>query len=326
MPMPPSMTATEAPAPTSTTGDAVPDHARRGGRRLAAGIRRLLGPATGTVATGAVMAADMLLGDEVTISVLHVGVVAAVAWLGSRAGALFVAAVAGLSVAAIGTVQGSAVAAASAAAVLLAVLVTTAVGVSRVRDTLAGERRAAEYDSLTGALSSHGFDSLAERARHRALRDGRHLSVAYIDLDDFKAVNDAHGRDAGDDLLVRFAATVSASVRATDVFARIGGDRFLLLTDTNARQALLVAERVRAILREACEGFEHPVTASIGVATYRNPPDSVEELVVGADGLMYEAKARGGDAIVSQLIVGSSTRWDLIETGDDAFYSGRETA
>jgi diguanylate cyclase (GGDEF)-like protein len=319
------MATIEAPATSSSTGTAVPGPG--GGRRRTDRSRRLLAPTVGIVAAAAIAAADAALGDEASLAVLHVAVVAAVAWIGTRTGALAVAVVAASGTAAVGAVQVSPAAAATTAATVLVVLVITAVGLSRARDTLTGQRRAAEYDPLTGALTRHGFDAAAERARLRAARDDLYLSVAYIDLDDFKLFNDTEGRATGDDLLVRFTATVSSSVRGTDVFARVGGDRFLLLLpDTNARQALVVVERVRSILRDTCEGFEEPVTASVGIATYRNPPGSVDDLVVGADGLMYEAKANGGDAVVGQLIVGASTRWDHVETGGDALYSERETA
>jgi diguanylate cyclase (GGDEF)-like protein len=288
---------------------------------------RVLTPVAGLAVVAAVGAVDLTLGGDVTVSVLYVVVVAGVAWIGSRAGAVVVAAAAAVATGVAGLAQVPATAAASTAAIVLVVAALTAIGVARVHDALIDQQRSAAYDSLTGALSRHGFDTVAEHARLRAGRDGQFLSVAYIDFDEFRHINDAHGRDLGDDLLVRFASAVSASVRSTDVFSRVGGDRFLLLLpDTDARSALVVLERVRSILEEAGKGLDHPVTASIGVATYRNPPDSVEGLVVGADLLMYEAKERGGDTVVGQIVVGAPAHWDRIETGDDDSFSERESA
>jgi diguanylate cyclase (GGDEF)-like protein len=82
-----------------------------------------------------------------------------------------------------------------------------------------------------------------------------------------------------------------------------------MLPDTDARQAVVVVDRVRRILAECCESEEVPVTTSIGISTYRFPPATVDAMVAGADQLMYRAKDRGGDSVVGTVIVGPWNRW-----------------
>jgi diguanylate cyclase (GGDEF)-like protein len=115
------------------------------------------------------------------------------------------------------------------------------------------------------------------------------MSIAYVDLDGFKQVNDEQGHTAGDAVLQVVANELAHSVRASDLVARVGGDEFaVLLPETGAEDAIRVASRLQAGA-SACDG----VTASVGVVTAARPPASLEPLLARADGLMYEAKRRG---------------------------------
>jgi two-component system cell cycle response regulator len=103
---------------------------------------------------------------------------------------------------------------------------------------------------------------------------------------------------------------MTAAVRGTDIVCRMGGDEFvLLLPDTDAREAMIVVDRVRHQIYEHCMIDARPITTSVGIATYRFPPSTVDALISGADELMYRAKARGGDTVVGMVIVGPWTRW-----------------
>jgi diguanylate cyclase (GGDEF)-like protein len=158
----------------------------------------------------------------------------------------------------------------------------------------------ADHDPLTG-LANRAI--LSDRLRHalqRVKRTERTLAVLFIDLDNFKAANDALGHVAGDDVLRITAARLDEAVRPGDTVARFGGDEFVALCEDvgDAQEAMEVAERLRVLLAEPiplASGVAH-VTASIGVALPDRPDRSAEMLLQAADRAMYEAKAAGRDA------------------------------
>ena len=158
-------------------------------------------------------------------------------------------------------------------------------------------RRRALHDDLTGLLNRAAFwDRLAHRLD---LADGRTtgLAVLFLDLDDFKTVNDTLGHAAGDQLLVEVARRITDELRAGDVAARVGGDEFLVLLDDVATReaALAVAHRVAARLRAPHVLGPHRVvaTGSIGVALGPDGRASADGIVAAADAAMYAAKRTG---------------------------------
>lgn len=268
--------------------------------------------AVGAVLVSAIATLDWATGPAISVGLLHALAIIAVAWLGSRRNGLLIAGLAATEslAAQVWAQQGLTVAAVWNAATQLGVLVVVTVLVTTLRDSLVEQRNLATVDALTGSLNRRAFGLVAERERLRAGRDGSAISLAYFDLDDFKTVNDQLGHATGDRLLRVFAASVRAAVRSTDILSRMGGDEFvLLLPDTDARDAVVVVDRVRRILADLCSREETAVTASIGIATYRFPPSTIDAMIAGADELMYRAKSRGGDSIVGTVIVGPWTRW-----------------
>jgi two-component system cell cycle response regulator len=128
-----------------------------------------------------------------------------------------------------------------------------------------------------------------------ARRHKRPLAVAMVDLDRFKAVNDEHGHDAGDQVLVAAAGALRKAIRAEDVLGRLGGEEFLaLLPDTNDAAAARAAERMRAAVTQS--GGPVTMTASVGWATLRDA-EAPGELVARADDALYTAKAAGRDRV-----------------------------
>lgn len=173
-----------------------------------------------------------------------------------------------------------------------------------LRDSLEREKLLACTDGLTGLYNHRHFFELAAREFHAALRHGRPLAFLMFDMDDFKKVNDTLGHAAGDRLLARVAQAAVGHVRASDVIARYGGDEFIaLLPHAGARQALPVAERIRASVASLhIEEMENmpEITLSIGIAALvREPPDeNVERVIQRADEALYAAKAQGRNCTV----------------------------
>ncbi|TKJ27418.1 sensor domain-containing diguanylate cyclase [Blastococcus sp. CCUG 61487] len=158
-------------------------------------------------------------------------------------------------------------------------------------------RRQARTDPLTGVLNRSAFSERLEAAT-AAIDPAAPPAVLFVDLDDFKAVNDSLGHAAGDDLLITVAARLAANVRTDDVVARLGGDEFaVLLTYASAERLRDVADRLVAGVREpmSLSGTVTSVTASIGGALGA-PEDDAERLLHRADTAMYEAKRSGKDS------------------------------
>ena len=155
-------------------------------------------------------------------------------------------------------------------------------------------RDLAYHDDLTG-LPNRGllYDRLG-LAITQSHRQSSHLALLFLDLDDFKAVNDSFGHGSGDRLLVELAARVRSSVRAGDTVARLGGDEFVVLLDSvtgpedAARVAVKVLDALRAPFR--LDGHEVAIAASVGVSVYPRDGTSPEALVRSADAAMYRDK------------------------------------
>ncbi|MCC7370523.1 MAG: EAL domain-containing protein [Chloroflexi bacterium] len=167
-----------------------------------------------------------------------------------------------------------------------------------------GERKALErqlthqafHDPLTGLSNRALFHNRVAHALARQERGGGDLIVLFLDLDDFKTVNDSLGHAAGDHLLVTLAGRLQTVVRTADTIARLGGDEFAILLEqpTSMAEAEEIAERIQSALRVPIpvEGHELLMNASIGIAAGR-PGDGANELLRNADVAMYMVKTRG---------------------------------
>ena len=154
----------------------------------------------------------------------------------------------------------------------------------------------ATRDSLTDALTRRHWNTLCESELERCKRTGRSMAILALDLDHFKAVNDTHGHQAGDKVLVDFVTRINAVLRQIDRLGRFGGEEFvLLLPETSLEQALGVAERIRSDLANAT--VTPSCTVSIGVTTNTEPGDTVESMTARADAAMYRAKEGGRNRV-----------------------------
>lgn len=157
-------------------------------------------------------------------------------------------------------------------------------------------------DALTGVRNRRWFMTQAALEFERATRHGRALALVLIDVDHFKRVNDEHGHQTGDRLLVEIAQTCAATLRRTDLLARFGGEEFIvLLPETGQREAVRLAERMRqavqAGLRDPQHPLQVPVTISLGVVAMSAATPTLDALIRATDQALYDAKRAGRDRV-----------------------------
>lgn len=157
--------------------------------------------------------------------------------------------------------------------------------------------RLAGHDPLTGLPNRRLFQDRLEQALERALRGGGSFAVAFVDLDGFKAVNDARGHDAGDAVLATVGRRLAEAVRAQDTAARLGGDEFgvLLLDVEGVDEATAVASKLRESVKRplGLPGGDARLDASVGVALFPDHGRDADALMRAADGAMYRVKGEG---------------------------------
>lgn len=249
-----------------------------------------------TFAAAVLSVGDYLTGADVAFTALYVLLVALGAWVGGQAlgVGLSTFATASWFLTELATTTrrlSGAVTAWNASSELAVFLVVTALVVA-LRRALGAEHLLAHTDPLTGVLSRRGLLAAGQIERARLQRGGRGLTVAFLDVDGFKAINDAHGHHAGDALLQCIGETLLRELRAFDVAGRWGGDEFVLLLPDDGEapgEALLL--RVRAALERAAHRRGFPVGFSIGATRVTAPAPPLEQLLQAADRRMYEDKA-----------------------------------
>lgn len=175
--------------------------------------------------------------------------------------------------------------------------------IASLRSALGREHQLSRTDPLTSLLNSRAFYQEAPRILALGRRHGHAVTLGYIDLDDFKAVNDTLGHSSGDDVLRRAADLLTGCIRAGDLCARLGGDEFVvLLSETGPDGALVILERLRALLAKTLGRGPCPVTATIGAASFIEPPVAIDELIQQADALMYAAKSTGKNRVRLEVV------------------------
>jgi diguanylate cyclase (GGDEF)-like protein len=169
---------------------------------------------------------------------------------------------------------------------------------SRMRLHLEIERELSRTDHLTGCWNARAFWEAMRVEKERMSRTGDPLSVIFLDIDDFKAVNDSHGHGFGDKILRIVGQVLVDELRITDIPARLGGDEFaVVLPGATSEVAVKVTDRIRSEVARLATEVGHTATLSAGVVTYDKEPDSVDELLANADRLMYQVKNNGKNSM-----------------------------
>ena len=183
---------------------------------------------------------------------------------------------------------------------LMTFLIVTVL-INALHTILEREALNARIDPLTGAPNTRAFYEAAEIQISLLKRYQRPFSILYLDIDNFKELNDARGHSAGDSALKVVTLTLKQNLRTGDTVARLGGDEFaILLTEADARAAEIVSTRIQSAIRSKLT-----LTCSIGALTCVAPPASVDELIRRVDHLMYEAKRGGKDTKMSSTFAGT---------------------
>ena len=271
--------------------------------RLAASLQGWPPRAAARAAFGLVVTvgtAEALSGFEVSLLLLYAVPVALAAWAVTPRTAYTLAAVAVTLPTPFAALAGEPIGWAVVWSVLsnfvllgiIVMLLTT------LRRRLSDEAAFVATDTLTGLLNRGSFIARLDAELTRAARYGRAFTLAYVDLDNFKAVNDLEGHDAGDELLRRIADALRSSTRQTDVLGRLGGDEFAaVLPEITGGATGSVLENLRKQLIRAMEKGGWPVTFSIGAVTFETPIDTSREALRVADAAMYAVKRSGKDGI-----------------------------
>jgi diguanylate cyclase (GGDEF)-like protein len=166
----------------------------------------------------------------------------------------------------------------------------------------AAKEREARQDILTGLPNRRALFEMLQQAIARSSRNGTAIALLFLDLDGFKAVNDAMGHEAGDSLLREIARRLSDGIHQTDFVARLGGDEFTVILEKLSRRddAIGIAEKLLANIRKPVQiGIKSvQVSASIGIAFHEHSTEiSPDHFVKSADSAMYEAKRSGKSTI-----------------------------
>lgn len=171
------------------------------------------------------------------------------------------------------------------------IFVTVVYLVSELQKSHRKEQRAARTDFLTGAMNRRYFYELLQMEIDRIQRYKHPFTMVYLDLDNFKQMNDKYGHEMGDEVLRTITSQLKSRLRRSDVIARLGGDEFaVLLPFTNLAGAEAAVRRLHTQLKDEVRQRNWPVTVSMGAVSYTAAPSSLEHLLHLADKVMYEVK------------------------------------
>ncbi len=170
-----------------------------------------------------------------------------------------------------------------------------------LRQRIHEQHTLARTDALTGIMNRLAFQESVQQLLQLARRQQQAVSLAYIDVDNFKTVNDQQGHDEGDKVLRVIATGLRDSLRTSDLVARLGGDEFaLFLPDTNSEEAAIAVSKARDHVMAIVKKQQWPITLSIGLVSFQQAPTTLSAVLGKADQLMYRVKTTGKNAITQE--------------------------
>ena len=262
-------------------------------------------------------ALDYMLGVEINLSVFYLIPVIFATWFISRRTGLFIAV---LSVALwtafdrLGGLGFSSPLITWDGLVHLTFFIVVLQLVHIMKESRIREAELARTDSLTGVANGRNFSDRARLELASMRRNHHPLTMAYIDLDRFKHINDTLGHTEGDRVLRTVATAIRSRLRETDIVARLGGDEFgVLFPDTGRDAAPAVLASVKDAVADSVDG-SWDIGCTIGGVTFEMAPESVDFMVRSADELMYRGKRAGRDRVEHAVWPGLSVGHDRVET------------
>jgi diguanylate cyclase (GGDEF)-like protein len=263
--------------------------------------RRYWAPAA-ILLLGVVALTDYVTGNELSFSLFYLLPISVVAWYGDRQAlpvTCSVGAAAWLLVEVLSGQQYSHILIFIwNAGIRFGLFAIVAGLLSNLRTELEGIRELARSDYLTGAVSPGYFYELLQREIDRCNRTEDPFTLAYLDLDDFKKINDQLGHPTGDEVLRRVVARAKGRLRKTDILARLGGDEYaILLPETDEKAARAVLPDVQQVINREMQANGWTLTVSVGAVTFASPPPTPNEGIRLVDQLMYSVKKSGKDSI-----------------------------
>lgn len=184
----------------------------------------------------------------------------------------------------------------------LIVFIFIVILLSELRIRLGMEKSNARTDFLTGIFNRKGFMEALDIAVDHAKRTRKAISIAYIDYDDFKSINDTYGHEAGDAALIKLAYTIKSFIRSEDTVGRIGGDEFaVIFRDTNGRAAKSIIKKIQKIFSNQGMNNSRPVSVSAGIGVFYPKKLSAHKMIVSTDRLMYRVKQEGKNGVCTRV-------------------------
>jgi diguanylate cyclase (GGDEF)-like protein len=261
------------------------------------GLRGALVVLAGLALVVGIALVDFATGPYLNISVFYLLPVAACAWWGGFSPGILLALAGAVAWQLVDFAESPAIPAIYIiwnGVVRFGTLVLTSSLVTRLHLGVRRERLLARTDALTGAANGRTFYEVAALEAERALRTSQPLTVAYLDLDNFKQLNDRRGHAAGDAALTFLVSAILPQLRGTDLLARLGGDEFaLLLPGVEPEAAAALLGRLHGLVAEEMARKVWPLTLSIGAITFLRPLADVDLMIQRVDALMYRAKQKG---------------------------------
>ena len=173
---------------------------------------------------------------------------------------------------------------------------------ANLKDSLERENKLATTDFLTGVANRRYFFEVASREIERSKRYGNAVTVIYLDIDNFKYINDIHGHAAGDKVLRLIGKTLRENIRNIDLAARMGGDEFaVVFPETGYENGQVVIRRIKNRLQDAMQKNDFPATFSIGGVTCVKPTCTFQSTMAMADIMMYAAKKKGKNQVMHEI-------------------------